>query len=152
MNIKCWLVWSTHTYCIKLVRAFGKERYRSDELDLCTVGMMVNSCTAWATLPNKQKCDTYMVFYFQLRKQLNNLEFHKQTDKVTDRHLALYRLLHSCIGFKDFGIQEFKDLGIEGLRDLGIQGVRDLGIQGLRDLKIQRYRDIGIQGLRYLGN
>ena len=46
---------------------------------------------------------------FQLRKQLNNLEFHKLTYLQTDRHLALFSFISSC---GVIGIQGFKDLGI----------------------------------------
>ena len=89
------------------------------------------------TLLECTKRGTYSaLLYFQLCKQLNNFEFHKQIN----RHLALFRQgqdykgKDKVQGFKDLGIQVFRvwDLGF-GIWDLGVKKFRDLWMYGFRD-------------------
>ena len=94
---------------------------------------------------------------FQLRKQLNNLEFHKLTDKQTLSSVQLCILVYSHAwscgvigiqGLRDVIIQRFRESGIQRFGNLRIRGFRYLRIQGFRDFRIWGFRDSGIKGFR----
>ena len=75
-------------------------------------------------------------FFESFPKQLNKLEFHKQTHW----HLVLFRKGQDRTG-KDRGL---RDLRIWGFTDLRIYGFMDLGIYRFTDLRIYRFGELGI--------